>query len=90
MNDSVPRNENPDLLLGNLSQLPEQRFANSEFSIWLLHVEVLELHTWSDRARSGSIRRKGTDIYSWPARPRREVEEIERETEGFIRLGQGQ
>lgn len=47
MNDCAPRNGNPDLLLGDLAQLPEQRFTDSELSECFLHIEVLELRTWS-------------------------------------------
>ena len=53
MNDCAPRNEDPDLLLSNLAQLPKQRFTDSELSECLLHIEVLELRTWSDQACSG-------------------------------------
>jgi hypothetical protein len=81
------QNEDPDLLSGDLAQLPKQRFADSELPERLLHVEVLELHTWSDRARSGILRE--TNIYSWFARPSGEIEEVEGETERLIRLGKG-
>jgi hypothetical protein len=69
--------------LGDLAQLPEQRFADSELSECLLHIKVLELHTWSDQVRPG-IPQEDTDVYSWLARPRREVEEVEGETNWLI------
>lgn len=83
MNDCAPRNENPDLLLGDLAQMPEQRFTDSELSKCLLYIEVLELYTWSDRTCSG-IPWEDTDINSWLARPRREVEEVEGEPDWLI------
>ena len=60
MNGCARWNEDPDFVLSDLAQLPKQRFADSELSECLLHVEVLELCTRSDQARSG-ISREGTD-----------------------------
>ena len=45
------QNEDPDLLSGDRSQLPKQRFADSDLPERLLHVDVLKLRTWSARAR---------------------------------------
>jgi hypothetical protein len=76
-------NKNANLLLSNLAQLPKQRFANPNLPKLFLHVDVLELHTWSAKPRPG-FRRDHTDIYSWLARPSREAEEVERETDRFV------
>ena len=76
-------NEGPDLVLGDLTQLPKQRFADSELSECLLHVEVLELRIRSDQVRSG-ISREGTDINSRLARPRRKVEEVQGEANRLV------
>ena len=83
MNGRPQCNENPDLFLSNLSQTPKQRFANPKLPECLPHIEVLELHTWSNRARPG-IARRNTDIYPWLARPSREVEEVESKTDWFM------
>lgn len=85
MNDRTQCNESPDLLLSNLSQMPKQRFANPELPECFPHIEVLELHTWSNRARSGISRgNRNININSWLARPRREVEEVESKTDWLM------
>lgn len=83
MNDCTQCNENPDLLSSDLAQLPKQRFANPDPPKCFFHVDVLELHTWSDSAHLG-IPRDHTDVYSWFARPRGEVEEVEGETDRLV------
>lgn len=62
INDRTQCDENPDLLSRDLAQLPKQRFPDPELPKCFLHVEVLELRTWSDK---GSSRH--------PARPHRHI-----------------
>lgn len=76
-------NEDPDLLLGDLAQPPKQCFADSELSKRLLHIEILELHTWSDGAHSGVLW-EGADVYSWLPRPSGEIEEVESEANWLV------